>query len=50
MTKFWLKSRAKWKETSAVEVSGPDGGPMEFTSAKEKLAQAMATATGKVQD
>jgi len=47
MTKFWLKSRAKWKETSSMEISGPDGGAMEFSSAKEKFAAAMATATHK---
>jgi hypothetical protein len=27
---FWLKSRAKWKETSQHEISGnPDGTPVE---------------------
>jgi len=27
---FWLKSRAKWKETSQHEISGnPDGSPVE---------------------
>ena len=41
MTKFWLKSQAKWKETSAVEVSGPNGGPVEIGSARDKLARAM---------
>lgn len=47
MTKFWLKSRAKWKETNSMELSGPDGGPLEFTSAKEKLATAMAAASSR---
>lgn len=47
MTKFWLKSRAKWKETASVELSGPDGKPMEFSSAKEKFAAAMAAASSK---
>ena len=47
MTKFWLKSRAKWKETNSMEISGPDGGAMEFSSAKEKFAAVMATAAGK---
>ena len=41
MTKFWLKARAKWKETAAVEVSGPNGGPVEIGSARDKLARAM---------
>ncbi|MGC9239873.1 MAG: hypothetical protein ACP5D5_09440 [Acidithiobacillus sp.] len=25
---FWLKTRAGWKETAGLEVSGPDGGPV----------------------
>lgn len=37
MTKFWLKTRAGWKETSAVEVSGKNGGPVEISSAKARL-------------
>lgn len=41
MTKFWLKARAKWKETSGVEISGPDGGPVEVSSARDKLARAI---------
>ena len=45
MTKFWLKSQAKWKETSAVEMSGPNGGPIEVSSAREKLARAMGVET-----
>ncbi len=27
---FWLKTRARWKETSVHEVTGPDGAPIEF--------------------
>lgn len=41
MTKFWLKARAKWKETSGVEITGANGGPVEVSSAREKLARAM---------
>jgi hypothetical protein len=26
---FWLKTRARWKETSVQEHTGPDGGPIE---------------------
>src|SRR5829696_6786822 len=26
---FWMKTRARWKETIATEHSGPDGGPIE---------------------
>lgn len=25
---FWLKTRANWKETSALEVTGQDGAPL----------------------
>ena len=25
---FWLKTRANWKETSALEVTGQDGSPL----------------------
>lgn len=25
---FWLKTRAKWKETSGVEITGKDGVPL----------------------
>src|SRR5215204_2228395 len=25
---FWLKTRARWKETSAIEHGGPEGGPL----------------------
>lgn len=25
---FWLKTRARWKETQTHEVSGPNGGPI----------------------
>lgn len=41
MTKFWLKSQAKWKETNHVELTGKDGGPVEIGSAREKLARTM---------
>lgn len=42
MTKFWLKSQAGWKETSGIELTGKDGGPLEVTTARDKLAQALA--------
>lgn len=28
---FWLKTRARWKETQVNEVAGFDGNPMELT-------------------
>jgi hypothetical protein len=43
MTKFWLKSQAGWKETSGIELTGKDGGPVEVVSARDKLAQALGT-------
>lgn len=42
MTKFWLKSQAGWKETSGIEITGKDGGPMEVMTARDKLANALA--------
>ena len=52
MTKFWLQTRAKWKTTTGVELTGRDGGPVEVSSAKAKLAEAMGveTATGDEAD
>lgn len=26
---FWLKSRARWRESTVIEHSGPDGAPLE---------------------
>lgn len=26
---FWLKTRARWKETHTHEISGPDGSPVK---------------------
>lgn len=37
MTKFWLKSRAGWRETNTVELTGKDGGPIELSGAKAAL-------------
>lgn len=28
---FWLKTRAQWKETNALEVSGTDGGVIKVS-------------------
>lgn len=30
---FWLKARADWKEAEALEISGPDGGPIQTQTA-----------------
>lgn len=45
MTKFWLKTRAKWKETSGIELTGANGGPIETVSAKDRLKQAIGMQT-----
>lgn len=37
MTKFWLKTRAGWRETNNVELTGKDGGPIEVSGAKATL-------------
>jgi hypothetical protein len=29
---FWLKTRARWKETTAIEHGGPEGGPIQTES------------------
>lgn len=29
---FWLKTKARWKESQQVEISGPDGGPVATTN------------------
>lgn len=47
MTKFWLKTQAKWKETNAIELTGRDGGPVEIGSAREKLARVMGVNNGE---
>jgi len=41
---FWLKTRARWKETHVAEISGPDGGPIETkeTSARDIIQRRIA--------
>lgn len=36
---FWLKTRARWRETTVVEQTGLDGGPIqvETSSARERI-------------
>lgn len=33
---FWLKTRARWKETSTHEVTGAEGGPLQISWADEE--------------
>lgn len=36
---FWLKTRARWKETHTLEHSGPDGAPIEVSGIQIKLVR-----------
>lgn len=36
---FWLKTRAGWKETNKVEMSGPDGAPMQIEAVQFYLPE-----------
>ena len=47
MTKFWLKSRAGWKETNVTELTGKDGGPVDITTAKDRLRKMVGAKQGK---
>lgn len=33
---FWLKVRARWKDTSTVELSGPDGKPIAIQDGERR--------------
>lgn len=39
---FWVKTRLGWKETQVHEHTGADGGPIETTNARSKLADLIA--------
>ena len=39
-TEFYLKTKGKWTETSKLEVSGPDGGPLEVQLDFSRLSDA----------
>jgi hypothetical protein len=41
MTKFWLKTRAGWKETKVTEVTGAGGGPIQFSEVKQRMLDAI---------
>ena len=34
---FWMKTRGRWKETSGVELTGKDGGPVTFVLGVPRL-------------
>jgi hypothetical protein len=31
---FWMKTRARWRETNVVEHTGPEGGPVQIDASK----------------
>lgn len=37
MTKFWLTRRAGWKETKVTEITGVNGGPVQFAEIKQRM-------------
>lgn len=37
MVRFWLKTRAGWKETKVTEVTGANGGPIAFAEVKQNF-------------
>lgn len=41
MVKFWLSRRAGWKEIKTTEVTGANGGPIEFRETKQKFLDAI---------
>ncbi|WP_372836780.1 hypothetical protein [Puniceibacterium confluentis] len=34
---FYLKTQAGWRETASIEHSGPEGGPIALSSARERI-------------
>lgn len=49
MTKFWLKARAGWKETSGIDITS-GGEKLEGMSAKDKVKAALNSAKPKGQE
>lgn len=41
MVKFWLSRRAGWKEVKTTEVTGANGGAIEFREVKQKFLDAI---------
>lgn len=31
---FWMKTRARWRETNVIEHTGPEGGPVQIDASK----------------
>lgn len=43
MTKFWLKAKANWRETTGVDITS-NGKTLESSTARDKLKDALAAA------
>jgi len=41
MVKFWLSRRAGWKEVKVNEITGANGGPIEFKETKQRFLDAI---------
>jgi hypothetical protein len=41
MVRFWLKTRAGWKETKVNEITGANGGPILFAEVKQNFLSAI---------
>jgi hypothetical protein len=41
MVRFWLKTRAGWKETKVTELTGSNGGPVLFSEVKQNFLSAI---------
>ena len=40
---FWLKTRAQWRETDRLEVTGADGAPLVDTAVFDTLLESLET-------
>jgi len=50
MTRFWLKTRAGWKETTVKEVTGANGGPIQFAEVKQRMLDAIEAEIVDIED
>lgn len=45
---FYLKTQAGWRETTHLEHSGREGGPIEIASARDRIAARIGEMQGKL--
>lgn len=43
---FWLKTRARWKDTTSHEISGPNGGPIQTMDLTKLSNEQLSTLEG----